>query len=401
MARTEVRSKNIFDGAVTRADVNVGTSGSALIRKVVAGTNVSISSTGADAGTGDVTINFNGSGSSYNYSHSYVFSKSSSVTGLMFSSGGPVGNTPTNATAYGGTKGIYINRSATVKTIAISTEASVTASTYQMRVNGVTVKTFTHTGTWTIFASETQVLNPGDVLTFNVNTIGASSGVQQLQVEIEYSQSVVGLQGPQGEKGADGYSGFDFLAGAGVPSNTNGNNGDVYLNNTTGDFYKKILGAWVLQSNLKGPVGSGLLVRLMNLSSTNANNSTTGTQMNTWDTSSNVINLSPSIFTPAADGVTVSQTGTYMLSSMLTMSATSDSMLVSARATVNGVEQGATAISGGMVTSYGISQATAGLTVIVQATAGQKIGVKLFRVGALGTVNMQAGLSNLIIQKVA
>lgn len=55
MARTRIRSKEIEDGSISRADLNVSTVGSAVIAKLVQGTNILLSSTGADAGTGDVT----------------------------------------------------------------------------------------------------------------------------------------------------------------------------------------------------------------------------------------------------------------------------------------------------------------------------------------------------------
>lgn len=54
---SEISSKQIKDGEVKRADLNTATSGSAVIRKVIAGTGISLGSTGADAGTGDVTVN--------------------------------------------------------------------------------------------------------------------------------------------------------------------------------------------------------------------------------------------------------------------------------------------------------------------------------------------------------
>lgn len=57
MARTEVRSAQIKDGSIGRDDLNTTTTGQAVALKIVAGTNVSISSTGIDSGTGDVTIN--------------------------------------------------------------------------------------------------------------------------------------------------------------------------------------------------------------------------------------------------------------------------------------------------------------------------------------------------------
>jgi|SRR6476620_1648598 len=64
MAQTQVRSAQIGSGEVKRSDLDVTTSGSAVVAKLVAGTNVTFSSTGPDAGTGDVTINASGGGSS-------------------------------------------------------------------------------------------------------------------------------------------------------------------------------------------------------------------------------------------------------------------------------------------------------------------------------------------------
>jgi hypothetical protein len=57
MARTQLTGQIIGDGTVQRVDLDVTTIGNAVIRKIIAGTNVTITSTGADAGTGDVTIN--------------------------------------------------------------------------------------------------------------------------------------------------------------------------------------------------------------------------------------------------------------------------------------------------------------------------------------------------------
>jgi len=66
MAATNVRGGQIGDGTVQRVDLDVATIGQAVIRKIVQGTNITISSTGADSGTGDVTINAAG-GSATDY----------------------------------------------------------------------------------------------------------------------------------------------------------------------------------------------------------------------------------------------------------------------------------------------------------------------------------------------
>ena len=57
MARTQITGKQVGDGSVQRDDLDVITPGNAVIRKIIAGANITISSTGPDAGTGDVTIN--------------------------------------------------------------------------------------------------------------------------------------------------------------------------------------------------------------------------------------------------------------------------------------------------------------------------------------------------------
>jgi hypothetical protein len=56
MGKTFVRSTNIEDGGVKRADLNTATSGDAVTTKIVQGTGISLSSSGADSGTGDVTV---------------------------------------------------------------------------------------------------------------------------------------------------------------------------------------------------------------------------------------------------------------------------------------------------------------------------------------------------------
>lgn len=57
MAGTQIREGQIEAEAVGRSELNATTVGSSVIKRVIAGTNVTISSTGADVGTGDVTIN--------------------------------------------------------------------------------------------------------------------------------------------------------------------------------------------------------------------------------------------------------------------------------------------------------------------------------------------------------
>ncbi len=56
MAQTQIKSSQLLDEGVRRADINVSASGHALITKVLVGTGLTESHTGADIGTGDVTL---------------------------------------------------------------------------------------------------------------------------------------------------------------------------------------------------------------------------------------------------------------------------------------------------------------------------------------------------------
>jgi hypothetical protein len=56
MPKTVIRGAQVLDGSIQRADLDVSTVGQAVVAKLVQGTNVTLSSTGADSGTGDVTV---------------------------------------------------------------------------------------------------------------------------------------------------------------------------------------------------------------------------------------------------------------------------------------------------------------------------------------------------------
>jgi microcystin-dependent protein len=57
MPPTVIRGTQLHDSTVQRVDLDTVTVGQAVVAKIVQGTNVTLSSTGADSGTGDVTIN--------------------------------------------------------------------------------------------------------------------------------------------------------------------------------------------------------------------------------------------------------------------------------------------------------------------------------------------------------
>jgi hypothetical protein len=65
MPATNVRGGQVLDGSVQRVDIDVTTVGQSVCRKIVQGTGITLSSTGADAGTGDVTINASAAGGEF------------------------------------------------------------------------------------------------------------------------------------------------------------------------------------------------------------------------------------------------------------------------------------------------------------------------------------------------
>ncbi len=64
-----------------------------------------------------------------------------------------------------------------------------------------------------------------------------------------------GDTGQKGQKGDQGDPGTSILTGIGVPDNSLGQDGDVYIDTSTDDLYTKIAGVWVLDTNLKGDKG--------------------------------------------------------------------------------------------------------------------------------------------------
>jgi len=76
-----------------------------------------------------------------------------------------------------------------------------------------------------------------------------------------------GVTGPQGATGATGDTGSIGVTGVtgvtgsilyngnGTPPGAVGKNGDFYLNDVNGDYYKKVAGVWILQGNFRGPTG--------------------------------------------------------------------------------------------------------------------------------------------------
>ncbi|HXD22639.1 MAG TPA: hypothetical protein VN613_04715, partial [Gemmatimonadaceae bacterium] len=65
-----------------------------------------------------------------------------------------------------------------------------------------------------------------------------------------WGSPVGNLTGPQGPQGIQGPVGSQILTGTGAPSGLTGVNGDIYIDNSNGNYYKKVSGSWVLQGTL-------------------------------------------------------------------------------------------------------------------------------------------------------
>jgi len=72
-------------------------------------------------------------------------------------------------------------------------------------------------------------------------------------IDFRPGETAIGPQGPAGFPGPQGISGFSIYSDAGAPAALFGNNGDQYINTTTGQLFEKAAGAWVYQSSLIGP----------------------------------------------------------------------------------------------------------------------------------------------------
>ncbi len=76
------------------------------------------------------------------------------------------------------------------------------------------------------------------------------------QTGAQGAQGLQGLQGIQGIQGIAGSNGSVWSSGTSAPNISEGSINDFYINNSTGNYYKKTgASTWTLQANLTGPAG--------------------------------------------------------------------------------------------------------------------------------------------------
>lgn len=95
-----------------------------------------------------------------------------------------------------------------------------------------------------------------------------------------------------------------WYSGNGVPLATLGKNSDFYLDNITGNVYKKVAGIWVYQMKIKGASGVGTSQVFTSTGGQNTYNVTGGYTVGQIDVYFNGVKLIPSEFT-ATNGTSV------------------------------------------------------------------------------------------------
>jgi len=131
MARTQIGGSLIENSSVGRSDINISTSGEALITKLIVSSPLTISSTGANSGTGDVTIGFSSANfvTSFNTRTGAITLTGTDVTnalGYTPVSGDQYLGTVTSITAGTGLNGGTITASGTISLA----NTAVTAGSY-------------------------------------------------------------------------------------------------------------------------------------------------------------------------------------------------------------------------------------------------------------------------------
>ncbi len=161
MPVTGVRGRQILDGDIVRADLNTTTVGSAVTRRLIAGTNISLSSTGADTGTGDVTINITGQ-----------VGVANGGTGAATLTGVLIGNGTSAITGVTGTASQLLRRNAGNTAYEFFTHnfASTTGATFTGQIVS-TLANSTTTGGGQIYLNG----GTGNRIDFNVNGVAFPS----------------------------------------------------------------------------------------------------------------------------------------------------------------------------------------------------------------------------------
>lgn len=183
-----IRSEQIRDGQVKRADLHTSTTGNAVMAKAVAGAGIDLSSTGADAGTGDVTIALQGVRARVTSTLTTTSTTAVSITGLTWTQGASEDwyfRAQLFTTVAAGVNGIRFAITApagsTIQWGVAGTGGSLTSSQYE---DSTSLATLT-TNNWNSVAFN------GNVQIFGVVHTAGTSGAVQLQYAAVLNTSLV------------------------------------------------------------------------------------------------------------------------------------------------------------------------------------------------------------------
>lgn len=295
MGRTSIGTREVRDQSVARDDLDTQTAGEAVISKVLAGTGISLSWTGADPGTGDVTINNAGGVSGpvpldYYELADWYGGQQITATPITLDFDGPRYPNANFANAGGEleflTAGPYL--------VLARVTASITSGTSRSESHMV-LEEDTGAGWTTVWGSEAFIYhrnasqgkgtaasmisynaNAGDKIRIRLDRTGGSSTIETeddgsnlIVVSLTGTMGPQGVQGIQGNPGTDGIDGTDgtdgtngsmIYTGHGIPSNSLGVDDDLYINVDNNEYYQKgssTAGDWGSPIGTLGSGGSG------------------------------------------------------------------------------------------------------------------------------------------------
>ena len=323
----------------------------------------------------------------YTYRKSFVAERNNNTTGKL-----ALGNGATTTTM-----GVVITEDCTLVCVGVSSSASASGE-WQIFKNNSAIHTTVTTGAQiTVDNIATPIsLAAGDYV--NAHCTNADGFAHTVTFEVEITKTIAGLKGEQGEQGIAGSDGIaQVRTGNGVPSNSLGNDGDLYLNNNTGDYYTKVSGVWSLQGNLKGPAGSA--PSILKLTNTFANNinSSGGVNYGAFNTS-RIIDDFGSDLTVATSSITFNITGRFRCDFNFFLNSSSQRTNVLFRWSINGVEQRGRSAHNYIRTSSNHDEASSFLSEVLDLSDGDVLRISCVQIAGSGTVETPSGESIFTIE---
>ncbi len=370
----------------TGADVYAQTSGTNLqFRSITAGTDILVTEN-----TNDIEISLNNTPSTIRYRVAYVAERNSTTGGKLALGNGSLST---------GMGAVPVEDGELVA-VGVSTTASAAGGIWDIEVNDVSVVSVVHSGRTTVEnISPGIAVSAGDFINASQVANGAG-GNHTVTFYIEHTVDINGLKGDTGDIGPPGADGIaQVRTGDGVPSNALGNDGDLYVDNLSGDYYTKAGGVWFLNGNLRGPSGGTPdYIKLTNTVVTNMNSSATGVIFAGFNTTP-LLNTNPGTFTVTSDTITVNDTGIYEAYFNFKFDTLTQRTNVAVEFVINGVATGRVSNSDYIRSTSGHNSASTALLEPFSLTAGDTIQIQGSQNAFPGVVSMPVGESMVWVKK--